>query len=377
MAAKDGEIRIGVALDGAKVTRQIDELGDRLSSGMKKGLDVAAKIGKVAAAGVAAATAGVAALTKEAMVQYAEYEQLAGGVETLFKENADTVMGYAENAYKTAGLSANEYMNTVTSFSASLLQSLDNDTSQAAGKANLAITDKSDNANKMGTAMESIQYAYQGFAKQNYTMLDNLKLGYGGTKEEMERLLEDAGKLSGIKYDISSFSDIVDAIHVVQTELGITGTTAKEAATTIQGSINATKSAWANLLTGIADENADVEQLVNNLVDSASTAAENIMPRIEQILSGIGDFVAKIAPTVVERIPQLISDILPKLLQAGMDALAGVAQGIGDALPTLIQCALDAILTFAKGLSQSVPQMFRAFIGIISILATTLLDNMD
>lgn len=378
MAAKDGEIRIGVALDSAKVTRQIDELGDRLSSGMKKGLDVAAKIGKVAAAGVAAATAGVAALTKEAMVQYAEYEQLAGGVETLFKENADTVMGYAENAYKTAGLSANEYMNTVTSFSASLLQSLDNDTSQAAEKANLAITDMADNANKMGTAMESIQYAYQGFAKQNYTMLDNLKLGYGGTKEEMERLLENAGKLSGIKYDISSFSDIVDAIHVVQTELGITGTTAKEAATTIQGSINATKSAWANLLTGIADENADVEQLVNNLVDSASTAAENIMPRIEQILSGIGDFVAKIAPTVAERIPQLISDVLPKLLRAGMDALAGVAQGIGDALlPTLIQCALDAILTFAKGLSQSVPQMFPAVIEIITELAATLLDNMD
>lgn len=377
MAAKDGEIRIGVALDSAKVTRQIDELGDRLSSGMKKGLDVAAKIGKVAAAGVAAATAGVAALTKEAMVQYAEYEQLAGGVETLFKENADTVMGYAENAYKTAGLSANEYMNTVTSFSASLLQSLDNDTSQAAEKANLAITDMADNANKMGTAMESIQYAYQGFAKQNYTMLDNLKLGYGGTKEEMERLLEDAGKLSGIKYDISSFSGIVDAIHVVQTELGITGTTAKEAATTIQGSINATKSAWANLLTGIADENADVEQLVNNLVDSASTAAENIMPRIEQILSGVGELVAKIVPTIAERIPQLISDVLPKLLRAGMDALAGVAQGIGDAMPTLIQCALDAILTFAKGLSQSVPQMFPAVIEIITELAATLLDNID
>lgn len=377
MAAKDGEIRIGVALDSAKVTRQIDELGDRLSSGMKKGLDVAAKIGKVAAAGVAAATAGVAALTKEAMVQYAEYEQLAGGVETLFKESADTVMGYAENAYKTAGLSANEYMNTVTSFSASLLQSLDNDTAQAAEKADLAITDMADNANKMGTAMESIQNAYQGFAKQNYTMLDNLKLGYGGTKEEMERLLEDAGKLSGIKYDISSFSDIVDAIHVVQTELGITGTTAKEAATTIQGSINATKSAWANLLTGIADENADVEQLVNNLVDSASTAAENIMPRIEQILSGVGELVAKIVPTIAERIPQLISDVLPKLLRAGMDALAGVAQGIGDATPTLIQCALDAILTFAKGLSQSVPQMFPAVIEIITELAATLLDNID
>lgn len=377
MASRDGEIRIGVVLDSAMVTRQIDELGDKLSSGMKKGLDVAAKIGKVAAAGVAAATAGVAALTKEAMAQYSEYEQLVGGVETLFKESAGTVMGYAENAYKTAGLSANEYMNTVTSFSASLLQSLDNDTAQAAEKADLAITDMADNANKMGTAMESIQNAYQGFAKQNYTMLDNLKLGYGGTKEEMERLLEDAGKLSGIKYDISSFSDIVDAIHVVQTELGITGTTAKEAATTIQGSINATKSAWANLLTGIADENADVEQLVNNLVDSASTAAENIMPRIEQILSGVGELVAKIVPTIAERIPQLISDVLPKLLRAGMDALAGVAQGIGDAMPTLIQCALDAILTFAKGLSQSVPQMLPAVIEIITELAATLLDNID
>lgn len=377
MASRDGEIRIGVVLDSARVTRQIDELGDKLSGGMKKGLDSAAKIGKVAAAGVAAATAGVAALTKEAMSQYSEYEQLVGGVETLFKESADTVMGYAENAYKTAGLSANEYMNTVTSFSASLLQSLDNDTAQAAEKANLAITDMADNANKMGTAMESIQNAYQGFAKQNYTMLDNLKLGYGGTKEEMERLLEDAGKLSGIKYDISSFSDIVDAIHVVQTELGITGTTAKEAATTIQGSINATKSAWANLLTGIADENANVEQLVNNLVDSASTAAENIMPRIEQILSGVGELVAKIVPTIAERIPQLISDVLPKLLRAGMDALAGVAQGIGDAMPTLIQCALDAILTFAKGLSQSVPQMFPAVIEIITELAATLLDNID
>lgn len=377
MASRDGEIRIGVALDSAKVAQQIGELGDKLSGGMKKGLDVAAKIGKVAATGVAAASAGIAALTKESMAQYAEYEQLVGGVETLFKESADTVMGYAENAYKTAGLSANEYMDTVTSFSASLLQSLDNDTAQAAEKANLAIVDMSDNANKMGSSMESIQNAYQGFAKQNYTMLDNLKLGYGGTKEEMERLLEDAEKLSGIKYDISSFSDIVDAIHVVQTEMGITGTTAKEAATTIQGSINATKSAWTNLLTGIADENADVGQLVDNLVDSASTAAENIMPRIEQILSGVGDLVAKLVPTIAERIPQLISDVLPNLLQAGMDAIAGVAQGIGDALPDLIQCALDAILTFAEGLSQNVPQMVPAIIEIITEIAATLLDNLD
>ena len=170
MASRDGEIRIGVALDSAKIAQQIGELGDKLSGGMKKGLDVAAKIGKVAATGVAAASAGIAALTKESMAQYAEYEQLVGGVETLFKESADTVMGYAENAYKTAGLSANEYMDTVTSFSASLLQSLDNDTAQAAEKANLAIVDMADNSNKMGTALENIQNAYSGFAKQNYTI---------------------------------------------------------------------------------------------------------------------------------------------------------------------------------------------------------------
>ena len=209
-----------------------------LVSGVSKGLATVAKVGTAA---VSAGVAGVAALTKMGVEGYAQYEQLVGGVETLFKTSSDAVMKYAENAYKTSGMSANQYMETVTSFSASLIQSLDGDTAKAAEIGNMAITDMSDNANKMGTSIEMLQHSYSGFAKQNFTMLDNLKLGYGGTKTEMERLLKDAQALSGVKYDISSYADIVEAIHVVQTEMGITGTTAKEAATTIQGSLSMMK----------------------------------------------------------------------------------------------------------------------------------------
>ena len=248
-------------------------LGDKI----KNGLGTAGKLaGGMVVAGLAAAGAGVVSLTKQAVSNYAEYEQLVGGVETLFKDNADTVQEYAANAYKTAGLSANEYMETVTSFSASLLQSLGGDTAEAAKVADMAIIDMSDNANKMGSDMTSIQNAYQGFAKQNYTMLDNLKLGYGGTKEEMQRLIDDANKLreaQGLNADltIDSYADIVTAIHEVQTEMGITGTTAEEASSTIQGSLGQVKSAWQNLLTGFATEGADLDTLFDNFMDSAVT----------------------------------------------------------------------------------------------------------
>ena len=198
-----------------------------ISNALGKIGGVAKTVGKVTAVGLGVASTAVVALGKSAIGAYANYEQLVGGVETLFKDSADTVIKNASKAYRTAGLSANEYMETVTSFSASLLQSLGGDTVKASEMADMAITDMSDNANKMGTSMEMIQNAYNGFAKQNFTMLDNLKLGYGGTKEEMQRLLADAEKLSGIHYDISSFSDITEAIHVIQTELDITGTTAK------------------------------------------------------------------------------------------------------------------------------------------------------
>lgn len=337
---------------------------------LKNGLATAAKVG---AAAITAASTAVVALTKASIDGYAEYEQLVGGVETLFKSSADVVQEYANNAYKTAGLSANEYMETVTSFSAALLQSLDNDTAAAAEKADLAITDMADNANKMGTSMESIQNAYQGFAKANYTMLDNLKLGYGGTKEEMQRLLEDATALSGIEYDISSYADIVDAIHVVQTEIGITGTTAKEAATTIQGSVNAAKSAWSNLVTGIAADNADFETLIGNFVDSTETAAKNVIPRITQILSGMGTAIQQLAPIIAAEVPTMISSVLPQIVSAGAQLIVGLSTGLIGALPDLIPTIVDIVLQIVEILIDNADMLADASIEIILALAEGLI----
>lgn len=316
-----------------------------LASGVKTGLATVAKVG---AAAVAAGAAGVAALTKMGVEGYAQYEQLVGGVETLFKESGNIVMGYAENAYKTAGLSANAYMETITSFSASLIQSLDGDTAKAAEVGNMAITDMSDNANKMGTSMEMIQNAYQGFAKQNYTMLDNLKLGYGGTKSEMERLIEDANKVkeaNGEMADLSieSFADVVEAIHIIQTEMDITGTTSREAATTIEGSLSMMKGAWENLVVGMADENANMEVLINNFVESVATAAQNLLPRIEQTLIGIGQLITALAPVIAEALPVLIEAVLPSLLAAGVSLVVAIVNGVITALPGLYTALLDAV----------------------------------
>ena len=356
-----------ITLDRSDYERGLSEAGEKTSSfsdKLKNGLATAAKVGGAA---IAAASTAVAALTKVSLDQYGEYEQLVGGVETLFKQSADVVQKYAANAYQTAGLSANEYMSTVTSFSASLLQSLDGDTAKAAETADMAITDMSDNANKMGTSMESIQNAYQGFAKQNYTMLDNLKLGYGGTKEEMQRLLKDAENLSGIKYDISSYADIVDAIHVVQTEMGITGTTAAEASSTIQGSVSAMKSAWSNLLTGIADENASMDSLVGNFLDSVVTVGENVVPRVEQILTGIGSAIERLSPVISEAIPVIIDDVLPGLLQAGQTLLQALIDGITQNIDSVSSCAIDVMLMLADMIVSNLPQITEA--GIQTILA--------
>lgn len=331
---------------------------------LKSGLATAAKVG---AAALTAAATGMAALTKASIDQYAEYEQLVGGVDTLFKTASDKLQEYAANAYKTAGMSANEYMDTVTSFSASLLQSLGGDTEKAAQKADQAITDMADNANKMGTGMEMIQNAYQGFAKQNYTMLDNLKLGYGGTKEEMERLLADAEKLSGQKFDISSYSDIVDAIHVVQTEMGITGTTAKEAASTIQGSVSAAKSAWSNLITGIAADNADLDTLIGNFVSSVETAAGNIIPRVSVMLGGISQLVTSASTTIIPMVITTITDNLPALLQAAVALVGALGQGIIDSLPAITQAAIDILFFLANGLIENLPTLID---GIVQVTLT-------
>lgn len=354
------DLYVKITMDTSGYSKGLDEASGKASSfasKLKSGLATAAKVG---AAALTAAATGVAALTKASIDQYAQYEQLVGGVDTLFKTASDKVQQYAANAYKTAGMSANEYMNTVTSFSASLIKSLGGDTEKAAQKADQAITDMADNANKMGTSMEMIQNAYQGFAKQNYTMLDNLKLGYGGTKEEMQRLLKDAEKLSGIKYDISSYADIVDAIHVVQTEMGITGTTAKEAASTISGSLSMAKAAWKNLLTGVGDDTADLGTLIDNLVDSVSTAAGNIVPRIGKILSGMGEVVAQLAPIIAQELPELISTMLPALVSAGAQLLGGLVTGLVTAIPDLVAAAPQIITSLVSAISANLPAILAA-----------------
>ena len=353
----------------------------------KKGLGVAIK-------GLAATSAAVAGLSAMAIKGYAEYEQLVGGVDTLFEKSSKTVQKNAANAYKTAGMSANEYMQTATSFAASLKQSFD-DTEEgiakAADVADMAVQDMSDNANKMGTSMELIQTAYQGFAKQNYTMLDNLKLGYGGTKTEMERLLKDAQKISGIKYDISNLSDVYNAIHVIQTELGITGTTAKEAATTIEGSASMMKASFKNLVVGFADENADFDELLDNFIDSVLTFGKNIIPRIKTTFNGVSKFVTKsasklmpqIVDVVLETIPDLVSaatklaKALGKALISNLDnIIASVASIIGELVDEITDVApalkpLGSVIKFAadnfKGLAAAIITGVVAFKSMMII----------
>lgn len=362
------------------------KLGDLIKSNLiSEGIISGFKglVGVVKSVGSALLNAG-----KSAIDSYANYEQLIGGVETLFKDSSGIVENYANNAYKTAGLSANDYMETVTSFSASLLQSLKNDTSKSAEVADMAITDMADNANKMGTDMSMIKSAYQGFAKQNYTMLDNLKLGYGGTKSEMERLLKDAQKISGVKYNISNLSDVYNAIHVIQGELGITGTTAKEASTTIQGSVASMKSAWGNLLTGIADENADWNTLVNNFVDSVKTAADNILPRVEETFDGIsllitdclGMLLNNIVPMGIELIQNLIDGMVsqfPDILASINNAIGVITKGIVKMLPQIIQLGLQIILSLVQGIAESLPTLIPQIVDTVLLIVDTLLDNID
>ena len=368
------ELFVKIGADTTEANKGIDEVGQKtsgLGEKLKSGLATA---GKVAVAGVAAGATAIGALGTKAVAAYADYEQLVGGVETLFKDSQDQVMDYANNAYKTAGLSANEYMETVTSFSASLLQSLDGDTSAAADKANLAITDMSDNANKMGTDMASIQNAYQGFAKSNYTMLDNLKLGYGGTKAEMERLLADAEKISGIKYDISSYADIVDAIHVVQTEMGITGTTAEEAASTIQGSFGMMKSAWQNLVTGMADPDQDLGVLVGKFTDSVVIAGNNLIPRIQELLPRIVEATTSLIGTVSEQLPAILGTVLPSLVEGATNLVTGLMAALPSVLSVLADVAPTVINTLVPALIELLPQITQTGIDVIVSLAQGIAD---
>lgn len=370
------------------MTSGVKALGGTLTHAAAGGL-------KIFTAGVGAAATGLSTLGVAAVKNYANYEQLVGGVETLFGAGGQSISEYAgtvgksvnevteeygnlmtaqnevmkdaAEAYKTAGLSANDYMETVTGFAASLKQSTSSEL-EAAKSANQAVVDMADNANKMGTSMDAIQYAYQGFAKQNYTMLDNLKLGYGGTKEEMQRLLEDATKLSGVEYDISSLKDVYEAIHVIQTELGVTGTTAKEASTTISGSLNAMKASWENLVTGMADDDADFDALVQSFVETATTAAENLLPRIEIAIGGIGDLIDELLPVVMDKVPQIIGDVLPDLVDAGVKMTESIVQGVVNNAPQLISYATELIVQFAQGLSDSTPKIIETAGQVLSSL---------
>ena len=350
---------------------------------------VLGNIGKIGAASLGAASASISAFAKTAFDNYADYEQLVGGVETLFKDSAGTVQQYAENAFKTAGLSANEYMETVTSFAASLNQSLGGDTAKSADMANLAITDMADNANKMGSSIESIQNAYQGFAKGQFNMLDNLKLGYGGTQQEMFRLLQDAAGLNAEFANTANFSmdnkghleagyaDIVRAIHIVQTEMGITGTTSKEASETISGSLAALKSSWANLLTGIGDENADFSGLVDNLVDSAMTAGKNVLPRVEQMIDGAGRIVERLAPAVTSVLPGVIQRVVPGLLQSATTLVGTFVETVWNCLPAIGQVGLDLFQTLTGTLSEQLPELIPVAVEAVLNFVDGLITNSD
>lgn len=344
--------------------------GESYSSG------ISATIGKASAAIASAMAAGISALTAASVSAYGDYEQLVGGVETLFKDSSDVVEEYAANAYKTAGLSANEYMDQTIKFSASLLQSLDGDTAKAAEYADLAITDMADNANKMGTNITDIQNAYQGFAKQNYTMLDNLRLGYGGTKSEMERLIEDAEKLDSTfvasrdtNGDLAmSYADIVDAIHIVQTDMGFTGTTVKEAASTIQGSFASMKAAAQNLVAGLGDSNADVSALVEDLLNTVETAADNVMPVMETVFNNIADNLPSVMNSALSLLTELVTGMLPSLISSLTSVVKSVAQSLPDimsaitdvlpdVLSDLMASTVDIVATLIPSLAESIGEL--------------------
>ena len=407
--------------------------GEADSAGKSAGSKLANAIGgalkgsiAVIGAGITAAVAGISAISKQALEAYADYEQLVGGVETLFgiggqslEEYAQAVgqsanealdewmektagqrivLNNAEEAYRTAGLSANQYMETVTSFAAALTSSLDGNTKEAALKADMAITDMSDNANKMGSSMESIQNAYNGFSKGNFTMLDNLKLGFGGTKEEMQRLLDKAGELSGVKYDISSYADIVDAIHVIQVEMGIAGTTALEASSTISGSLGMLKGSWANLIAGLGNPEADIAELANNVVESLTTVIGNVVPVIERILPGIVEGLNFLLNSIIPMIPPLIEMVLPGLLDAAVSLVQGLVVAlpsilgilidavgeiipllvtiITDNLPLILETAILLITELANGISQALPELMPQITAMIIMIVTIIGQNL-
>ena len=344
-----------------------DALRNILNDNMPSGSEPGEKYGNGLASkikGVIAA-AGIGKALSSAVMEGANLEQSLGGIETLFKESADKVKQNAANAYKTAGMSANEYMELTTSFSASLLSSLANDTSKSADIADMAMTDMSDNANKMGTSMEDIKNAYQGFAKQNYTMLDNLKLGYGGTKTEMQRLLADAQKITGVKYDINNLADVYNAIHVIQGELGITGTTAKEAASTLSGSFSAMKASFKNAL-GQITLGMDIKPALNALANTVVTfLVGNLIPAVWNIVSAL--------PSAVMTFAQAIG---PQLVSAFTSILPQISQGFNEGIPQIVESAQNMISQFCANIQENLPAFVQNGVSIITSIVNGILQNL-
>lgn len=370
MADTVGELKIALEFDNGKfkasqkeVEKEAQGFGKRLASG-------AQNVGKKMAIGIAGAMGTAVGATvvaaKKAFELYGEYEQLAGGVETLFGNASETVLKNADIAYKTAQISANNYMETITSFSASLLQSLGGDTKKAAEVADRAIIDMADNSNKMGTSMESIQNAYQGFAKANYSMLDNLKLGYGGTRSEMERLINDAANMSDIQKELNvsvkkgdmSFANIANAISVVQKKMGIAGTSAKEAGSTIQGSINMMKSAWDNFLTALGNPNADVGKAAENLMQSIGAVMDNAIPALLRILDKIIEYLPQLTQKIIEKLPELITKLVPKLVQAMVKISIELIKQLPQILASIFQALVAGITTLIAELAQGFGELF-------------------
>lgn len=355
------EIGAKLGLDAKSFTQGLNSASKSVSSFASKTKDVLGGAAKAATAAMGVASAGIAAFTKQAVSAYADYEQLVGGVEKLFGESSDLLMAYAKDAYRTAGLSVNEYMETATSFAAALTASVKaagGSMDEAVEYADTAMQDMSDNANTFGTDMVSIQTAYQGFAKQNYTMLDNLKLGYGGTKAEMERLIEDANKLrraQGINNDltIESYADIITAIHQIQVETGIFNTTQKEAAKTISGSIGAAKAAWKNLIIELGKDDGDLENAFNILQESVATVGTNLLPRIEQTLKGISQMIVTSAPEVTRAITSLLPKILPAVIRSAGQLVSGVGGALLSAMPDLMEAGRNLMANLAYGLENT------------------------
>lgn len=369
---------------GTGFAQQFNNEADTASNGFSAvggKLKTAAKVvGAGMAAGLGVAATGIVAISKNAIKAYADFEQLEGGVETLFKGSAQAVMNNAAQAFKTAGISANQYMEQATSMSAALINSLHGDTKKAAEVANTAIVDMSDNANKIGSSIESIQFAYQGFSKQNYTMLDNLKLGYQGTKSEMQRLLKDAEKMPeamGKKFDLNNYADVVQAIHVVQQHMGIAGTTSKEATTTISGSINMLKASWSDLLTSIGGGGNDVQTAVNNLLTSFQAVVQNLAPVIIRVLPNVATAISQLITGIIPIIVEVLPKLVPALIQGALD----IMQALINALPQIIQILTNSLPLFVQGITQLIialiavlPQIIDLLVAAIPPLITTIVD---